>query len=80
MDWDGKQIVDDFDHMMLLRPMGHLTAWNLREYCRLRLAFRCWLLPTSNFQPLTFRFYETIFSFGWRAPIRQYGLAALGGF
>jgi hypothetical protein len=29
-DWEGKQIIDDFDHMMLLRPVGHLTMWNLR--------------------------------------------------
>jgi hypothetical protein len=29
-DWDGKQLVDDIDHALLLRPMGHLTVWNLR--------------------------------------------------
>jgi len=29
-DWEGKQIVDDVDHILLLRPMGHLTMWNLR--------------------------------------------------
>jgi hypothetical protein len=29
-DWEGKQIIDDIDHALLLRPMGHLTLWNLR--------------------------------------------------
>jgi hypothetical protein len=29
-DWDGKQMVDDIDHTLLLRPMGHLTIWDLR--------------------------------------------------
>lgn len=29
-DWEGKQLVDDVDHVLLLRPMGHLTPWNLR--------------------------------------------------
>ncbi len=29
-DWEGKQIMDDIDHALLLRPVGHLTLWNLR--------------------------------------------------
>ena len=29
-DYEGKQIVEDIDHALLLRPMGHLTQWNLR--------------------------------------------------
>ena len=29
-DWEGKQLVDDVEHAMLLRPMGHLTLWDLR--------------------------------------------------
>lgn len=29
-DWEGKQIPDDIDHILLLRPTGHLTEWNLR--------------------------------------------------
>lgn len=29
-DYEGKQIVDDIDSALLLRPMGHLTMWNLR--------------------------------------------------
>jgi hypothetical protein len=29
-DYEGKQIVDDIDSILLLRPMGHLTMWNLR--------------------------------------------------
>ena len=29
-DWEGKQIVDDIDHALLLRPIGHLTQWTLR--------------------------------------------------
>jgi hypothetical protein len=29
-DYEGKQIFDDIDHALLLRPMGHLTMWNLR--------------------------------------------------
>ena len=29
-DYEGKQIVEDVDHILLLRPMGHLTQWNLR--------------------------------------------------
>ena len=24
-DWEGKQVIDDVDHVMLLRPMGQLT-------------------------------------------------------
>jgi hypothetical protein len=29
-DWEGKQLVDDIDYALLLRPMGHMTIWNLR--------------------------------------------------
>ncbi len=29
-DFEGKQIVDDIDHILLLRPSGHLTEWNIR--------------------------------------------------
>ncbi|WP_428937385.1 hypothetical protein [Fontivita pretiosa] len=29
-DWEGKQLVDDIDRALLLRPMGHLTIWHLR--------------------------------------------------
>lgn len=29
-DYEGKQLVEDVDHALLLRPMGHLTEWNLR--------------------------------------------------
>jgi hypothetical protein len=29
-DYEGKQAVDDFDHIMLLRPASHLTIWNVR--------------------------------------------------
>jgi hypothetical protein len=29
-DWEGKQIVSDIDHALLLRPMTHLTLWDLR--------------------------------------------------
>ncbi len=29
-DYEGKQGIDDFDHLMLLRPAGHLTIWNVR--------------------------------------------------
>lgn len=29
-DWEGKQIVEDIDHILLLRPMSHFTYWNLR--------------------------------------------------
>ena len=29
-DYEGKQLVDDIDSALLLRPMSHLTMWNLR--------------------------------------------------
>lgn len=29
-DWEGKQVVDDIDHLLLLRPTSHLTEWQLR--------------------------------------------------
>lgn len=29
-DYEGKQIMDDIDHALLLRPAGRLTAWNVR--------------------------------------------------
>jgi hypothetical protein len=29
-DWEGKQLVHDVDYLLMLRPMGHLTQWNLR--------------------------------------------------
>lgn len=29
-DFEGKQIMDDIDHILLLRPASHLTLWNLR--------------------------------------------------
>lgn len=29
-DWEGKQIVDDVDRLLLLRPAGQMTAWALR--------------------------------------------------
>lgn len=29
-DWDGKQLMDDLDYALMLRPMGHLTRWDLR--------------------------------------------------
>jgi len=29
-DYEGKQSQDDIDHALLLRPVGHLTAWNVR--------------------------------------------------
>lgn len=29
-DYEGKQLVEDIDHALLLRPTGHLTYWNLR--------------------------------------------------
>jgi hypothetical protein len=28
--WELLQITDDVDHALLLRPMGHLTVWELR--------------------------------------------------
>ena len=29
-DYEAKQAVDDFDHLMLLRPASHLTIWNVQ--------------------------------------------------
>jgi hypothetical protein len=29
-DYEGKQIVDDFDHFMLLQPATRLTIWNVQ--------------------------------------------------
>lgn len=29
-DWEGKQLVDDVEKTLMLRPMSHLTIWNLR--------------------------------------------------
>ncbi len=29
-DYEGKQIMDDIDHALLLRGTGHLTIWNVR--------------------------------------------------
>ncbi len=29
-DYEGKQIADDVDHVMLLRPASHLTWWNVQ--------------------------------------------------
>lgn len=29
-DMEGKMIVDDIDHALLLRPMSGLTAWHIR--------------------------------------------------
>jgi hypothetical protein len=29
-DYEGKQIVDDIDHILLLRPATRLTLWNVR--------------------------------------------------
>jgi len=29
-DYEGKQIFDDIDHALLLRPSGNLTMWNVR--------------------------------------------------
>jgi hypothetical protein len=29
-DYEGKQSVDDIDHLLLLRPAGHLTIWNVQ--------------------------------------------------
>ena len=29
-DYEGKQMIDDIDSALLLRPMSHLTLWNLR--------------------------------------------------
>lgn len=29
-DFEGKQISDDVDHLLLLRPVTNLSIWNLR--------------------------------------------------
>ncbi len=29
-DYNGKQAVDDFDDMFLLRPASHMTIWNVQ--------------------------------------------------
>ncbi|MDB5297502.1 MAG: hypothetical protein JWO31_3485 [Phycisphaerales bacterium] len=29
-DYEGRQAVDDLDHVLLLRPAGQLTIWNVR--------------------------------------------------
>ena len=29
-DYDGKQLIDDFDSALLLRPSSRLTLWNVR--------------------------------------------------
>lgn len=29
-DYEGKQMMDDIDHVLLLRPASHLTIWNVR--------------------------------------------------
>jgi hypothetical protein len=29
-DYEGKQMTDDFDHLLLLRPASRLTIWNVR--------------------------------------------------
>jgi hypothetical protein len=29
-DYDGKMMIDDFDHLFLLRPASQLTIWNVR--------------------------------------------------
>lgn len=29
-DYESKQITDDVDHLLLLRPAGRLTIWNVR--------------------------------------------------
>lgn len=28
-DYEGKQMMDDIDHALLLRPASHLTKWNV---------------------------------------------------
>lgn len=28
--YEGGQAVDDFDHILLLRPASHLTLWNVQ--------------------------------------------------
>ena len=29
-DYEGKQMQDDIDHVLLLRPASHLTIWNVQ--------------------------------------------------
>jgi hypothetical protein len=29
-DYEGKQMMDDIDYVLLLRPASHLTIWNVR--------------------------------------------------
>jgi len=29
-DYEGKQMQDDIDHALLLRPASHMTVWNVR--------------------------------------------------
>lgn len=29
-DYEGKMLMDDIDHALLLRPTSRLTAWNVR--------------------------------------------------
>ncbi|HLL90170.1 MAG TPA: hypothetical protein VK324_12795 [Tepidisphaeraceae bacterium] len=29
-EYESKQMVDDFDHLLLLRPASRLTIWNVR--------------------------------------------------
>ena len=29
-DYEFKQLVDDWDHLWLLRPASHLTTWNVQ--------------------------------------------------
>lgn len=29
-DYEGKQLQDDVDHALLLRPASHLTVWNVQ--------------------------------------------------
>ena len=29
-DYDGKQMIEDIDHVLLLRPPSHLTKWNVQ--------------------------------------------------
>jgi hypothetical protein len=29
-DYEGKQLVEDIDHILLLRPASRLTIWNVR--------------------------------------------------
>jgi hypothetical protein len=30
LDYEGKQAIDDFDNVILMRPSTHLTIWNLQ--------------------------------------------------